>query len=75
VHLLDADTGKDLTGTLQYAGKRELNIAGQKQDYMYFRLTGEKLNVQLWYDAKKRLVREELVEDGHTMVLNLSSIR
>ena len=42
---------------------------------MYFRLTGEKLNVQLWYDAKKRLVREELVEDGHTMVLNLSSIR
>ena len=47
--------------------ERELNIAGQKQDYMYFRLTGVKLNVQLWYDAKKRLVREELVEDGHTM--------
>jgi hypothetical protein len=75
IHLLDADTGKDLYGTMQLVDWQELNVAGQKQKCSHYRLTGEKLNVELWYDASERLVREKLVEDGHTLVLELAGIR
>jgi len=75
IHLLDADTGRDLFGTLQFTDWQELNVAGQKQKCSHYRLTGEKLNVELWYDASEHLVREKLVEDGHTLVLELTSIR
>jgi hypothetical protein len=75
IHLLDADTGKDLYGTLQFVDWQELNVAGQKQKCSHYRLTGDKLNVELWYDAKEHLVREKLVEDGHTLTLELTSIR
>ena len=69
--LLDADTGKDLSGTLEYMG----HVAGQWQSADHYRLTGDKLNVKLWYDASRRLVREESVEGKHSYVLQLKSIR
>ena len=32
VPLLDADTGKDITGTLQYIGTQQLNVTGQAEN-------------------------------------------
>jgi hypothetical protein len=75
IHLLDADTGKDLYATLKLVDWQEFNVAGQKQKCSHYRLAGEKLNVELWYDAGERLVREQLVEDGHTLILELAGIR
>jgi hypothetical protein len=75
VHLLDADTGKDILGTIQPLGKWQVNVAGQIQICDHYHITGDKLDVKLWYDARNRLVREELREDGHTMVMELTSIR
>jgi hypothetical protein len=75
VSLLETDTGKDLRGTLEYMGQQQVNVAGQLQNCDYYRLTGDKLNVKLWFDAKRRLAREESVEGSHTYVLELKSIR
>src|SRR5207253_186849 len=39
LHLLDADTGKDLYGTLQFIDWQEFNVVGQKQKCSHYRLT------------------------------------
>jgi Family of unknown function (DUF6134) len=75
VNLLDADSGKDMSGTLEYKGQQQVYAAGGWQKADHYRLTGEKLNVKLWYDASRRLVREESVEGSHTYILQLKGIR
>jgi hypothetical protein len=75
VNLLEVDTGNDLSGTLEYMGQQQVNVGGQLQNCDYYRLIGDKLNVKLWYDAKRRLAREESVEGSHTYVLEVKTIR
>jgi hypothetical protein len=69
VPLLDADTGKDINATLKYLDEQQINVAGQVQKCSHYRLTGGGLQVQLWYDAQERLVREEFIEDGSVIVM------
>jgi hypothetical protein len=66
--LLDVDTGKEIAGTLQYVATGTLNVAGQAQDCAHYRVTGG-TQLELWYDAQERLVRQESLEQGHRMVL------
>ncbi len=73
ITLLDADTGKELHGTLQFVGTQQLAAAGQTQNCSHYRLSGD-LQVELWYDAQERLVRQEAVEDGHRTLLELLQI-
>jgi hypothetical protein len=75
VKLLDADTGNDLAGTLEYMGLQQVNVAGNLQNCEYYRLAGEKLDVKLWYDSSRRLVREESVEGKDSYILELKRIR
>ena len=75
VPLLDADTGKDYSGRLDYLGTSQLTVAGQNLHCHRFRITGGPYPVDLWYDTHHRLVRQEFTEDGHRTVLNLASIR
>lgn len=72
--LLDADSGRDLTGTLGYVGAEQVNVAGQMTDCAHYRVTGS-VNVDLWYDAQERLVRQEWMEDRHKAVLQLVGVR
>jgi YD repeat-containing protein len=72
--LLDADTGKDINATLQYAGEGQLNLAGQARKVTRYRLTGG-VQIELWYDDQERLVREDWVEDGRRCTLELARIR
>ena len=74
VPLLDADTGRDINATLQYVGVGPVTFAGQAQNYARYRLTGG-VQVELWYDATERPVRQEWVEDGHKSVLELVRVR
>ena len=46
---------------------------GIKEVQAMLRVVGE--TAELWYDASEHLVREKLVEDGHTLVLELTNIR
>jgi hypothetical protein len=73
VALLDADTGRDLNGTLQYVGSSQLTIAGQPLTCAHYRVTGD-VTVDFWYDDSERLVRQEWIEDKHTVLLQLTSL-
>jgi hypothetical protein len=72
--LLDADTGQVLNATLQYIGPSQVSVAGQVQNCTHWRVSGQ-AQVDLWYDARERLVRQEWVEDNHKAVLDLARAR
>ncbi len=74
VPLIDADTGRDLDCRVQLIGAQQMVVAGQVQNVNHYRLTG-KVQVDLWYDAADRLVRQEWIEDGHKTVLELSQVK
>jgi hypothetical protein len=72
--LLEADTGQDLAGNLEYVGLEEVSVAGQKVRCNHFRLTGG-VHADLWYDGTERLVRQEWLEEGKRVLLQLSALR
>ncbi len=74
VTLLDADTGREISGRLQHVGASQINVSGQVQDCAHYRVTGG-VQVDLWYDSHERLVRQEWEEDRHKTVLELVGIR
>jgi hypothetical protein len=74
IPLVDADNGRDLEAKVTFVGQEQLKIAGQAQNVMHYKLTG-KVNVDLWYDAADRLVRQEWVEDGHKTLVELIKLR
>lgn len=74
VPLIDADTGKDISATLQYVGIEPARACGVVQNYSRYRVTGGGLQVDLWYDAKDQLVRQESIEEGHRTVLELVQV-
>jgi hypothetical protein len=73
VPLIDADTGRDLEAKVTYVGQEQMNVAGEVQNVMHYKLVGK--DVDLWYDSSDRLVREESVEDGHKMRLEMNKLR
>jgi hypothetical protein len=72
--VLDADTGKTVRGAMRNLGSQQLTVAGKNQNCSHYRISGP-LTVEAWFDAQDRLVRQEWMEDGHTCVLELSTIR
>lgn len=72
--LLDADTAKDIAGKLEYVETKPITVAGHTVPCARYRVSGG-VQVDLWYDGKDRLVREESIEEGHRTVLDLTSIR
>jgi hypothetical protein len=74
IPLLDADTGKDLSGKLHFVATEKRRIAGQEVPLNHYRLIG-KVNVDLWYDGSERLVRQEWVEQGHKTLIELTRVR
>ncbi len=71
--LLDADKGRTLTGKLQRIGKESIQRGGQIQECTHYRLQGD-MEVDLWYDAQSRLVRQNAVESGHKTLIELAEI-
>src|SRR5437660_183171 len=53
--LLDADTGQEIAGHLQYVGQSQVKVGEQWQDCVHYRVTGGK-KLELWFDAQERLV-------------------
>jgi hypothetical protein len=73
IALLDADKGRTLTGKLQRVGKESIQLGGQARPCTHYRLQGE-VEVDLWYDAQSRLVRQNAVESGHKTQIELAEI-
>jgi YD repeat-containing protein len=72
--LLDADTGRALHGTLERIGTGQVVIQGRPVSCLRYRLTGGG-QVDLWYDAQERLVRQEWSQDGRHVVLELTQVK
>jgi hypothetical protein len=72
--IMDADTGKTVTGAMRYLGTQQITVAGKNQNCFHYRITGP-LMVEAWYDGQERLVRQEWTEKGHPCVLEVSNIR
>jgi hypothetical protein len=75
VPLLDADTGRDIGASLQCVGAEAIQVGGQEQNCVHYRITGGRVEVDAWYDDQERLVHQESMEDGHRTVLDLAGIR
>jgi len=74
IPVIDADTGRDLQGRLQYLGETQIAVAGQMQNVQHYRFNSSD-RIELYYDASQRLVRREWVEDGHPTALELARVR
>jgi hypothetical protein len=73
VPLLDPDSGKETIGKLEQVGKTEIMVGGKKVSCTQYRLSGS-VQVDLWFDAAQRLLRQDSMEDGHRTVLQLEEI-
>ena len=71
ISLLDSDKGTPLNGEFRYVGNEYLTVAGKRESCQHYRIGGD-VQVELWYDANGRLVRQEGVESGHKTVLELT---
>jgi hypothetical protein len=74
VPILDADNGRELSARVQFVGIEQRPVVGQTLNLAHYRLSG-KVDADLWYDGAKRLVRQEWVEDGRRVVVELARVR
>jgi hypothetical protein len=75
VGLLDADSGKEMSARVQLVGVEARTVAGQGINATHYRLTGKQGTTDLWYDGNNRLVRQEWLEDGRKVVMELIRLR
>lgn len=69
--LLDADTGKLIAAKMEKVGVEKIVLLGKTAECVHYRLSGG-VQVDLWYDGADRIVRQEMVEDGHRTIVELS---
>jgi len=74
IPIIDADNGRDVNAKVVYVGAEQRTVAGQIQPVQHYRLEG-KNNIDLWYDATGRLVRQDWLEQNHRTILELVRIR
>jgi hypothetical protein len=74
IPVLEADTGKDINGHLHYLGAEQMVVAGQRQQCHHYRVTGGPSPVDLWFDGRERLVRQDYLDDGHRTILQVTNI-
>jgi Domain of unknown function (DUF6134) len=72
--LLDVDEGKTMTGALRHVGVEQLTLGGQTVNCSHYRITGPNM-VDAWFDGQDRLVREEWVEKGRKVQIELTTVQ
>ncbi len=75
IPVLETDTGKEYTCQLQYVGTEQLTYLNQPQSCYHFKVTGGPSPVDAWFDRHHRLVRQEFVDSGHKVIMQLISIK
>lgn len=73
VLLLDSDKGQTLKGELKRIGEEKITVAGRREPCTHYQITGG-VQVDLWYDAARRLVRQETIDSGHKTLMELSRV-
>jgi hypothetical protein len=75
LRLLVVGSGKEISGTLEYVGVERMTALGQSLDAAHYRVHGEGIQADLWYDGSDRLMRRESLEDGHKILLELNRVQ
>jgi hypothetical protein len=75
VPILEADTGKEYTGRLQYVATEEMPVLGQTQKCYHFRITGGPSPVDVWFDRFYLMVRQDFVDTGRRLSVQITNIR
>jgi len=73
VALLDSDKGVVLSGKVQYVGEERLDCEACQKACTHYRISGD-VQVDAWFDASRRLVRQESQERGHKVRFELLSV-
>jgi len=73
VVLFDSDKGKCQVGKIQYIGEETLTVGEGRTNCSHYKIAGD-AHVDVWYDASRRLVREESQESGHKVRFELLSL-
>jgi Family of unknown function (DUF6134) len=73
VVLFDSDKGKCQIGKIQYVGEETLTVGEGRTNCSHYKIAGD-AHVDVWYDASRRLVREESQESGHKVRFELLSL-
>jgi len=73
VSLLDSDKGQHLRGEMTHVGDETMTVAGKRQTCAHYRIAGD-VEVELWYDSARRLVRQESVDSGHKTLMEITRI-
>jgi hypothetical protein len=71
IAILDADTGREQDGQLQYIGTEAIKVGANAVDCYHFNVTGIPVPIDLWFDKHHRLVRQEFTESGHKTLVQL----
>lgn len=74
VRVVDLDTGEILNTRLWMVASERLHLAGSTLSCAHYRVGGD-AEVDLWYDAQGRLVRQTSTEAGHETEIVLAAIR
>jgi len=75
--LIDADKGHDIAARMQFVANEALMVDGKRVACDHYRLSGAvkhqgtQVQVDLWYDAEQRMVRQESIESGHKTTIML----
>ena len=71
IALLNSDKGEHCRGRIQRIGDEKINVEGKLHNCTRYRIGGD-VQVDLWYDSLRRLVRQESVDSGHRTVMELT---
>lgn len=71
--LLDSDKGEQRRAEVIRLNDERLSVGGDDRVCSHYRLSGD-VQVDLWYDGQRRLVRQESVEQGHKTAIHLTNI-
>ncbi|HEX3999447.1 MAG TPA: DUF6134 family protein [Pirellulales bacterium] len=72
--IIDSDTGTLFTVKIQRLGTDTIAVDGQNIACEHFRVSGD-TSAELWFDGKRRLIRQQTVEQGHLTEVRLVRIR
>ena len=74
IPLIDAESGKDVDGNLQFQGQQLTSIAGQNVNVNKYKVFS-KSNTDLWFDGTDRIVKQSWLEDGHKVEVEMSNLK
>lgn len=72
-YLIDADSGIETYVNMQNLGREVQIVAGQRVTCTHYKITGNGVLADLWYDENDRLVRREGMRKGKKITLMLMS--